>query len=672
MFGASIGELIVVAVIVSMLAHAWRKARSRNPHRTKGFSKAFVAGMLWASAYPALTYLLRGQSPAPALDLWTERTAIAAMSAARAGIVWVAVAWVVLRARSWSRGSLLRELAVTWLCAQLLGRTVWLLESTINGVHASTLWRLFSNSFVFPHGLLGVVGAGVLTWVLHGTASATEERRFVPGIGGIRWESYGGIAMSEGINHTTRFLAASAFLQGAAFRNQILEHLDDPNRGVTPEIGIDLPLIVGVCQYADRRERHYGNVFFGLALTTIVLAAVEMPPPLILAVLALAGGAVWFMKRQQEREQIVPAFRADRFDPAAVAARYPATADHVRPDAFPSDAQNLIVYSGFSPFVGAGMDVGGWSFTVATDKVKEEFGKHSQVNPFTLRQLYGAFGEAIDRLALPDLEKRECFFVNGSDVREDRSILPHPFARPLQSLDPEVAGRYVDASDSRVRSYIWVRTQDWGGELVMSYFLRCSHRGPTLFVEIKKYLLTPLQSHLREVDTIGPERFVEKLAMALAVAPVAGLLQVLWAPFAVLGRVNAAIERWRGKDRHRRRLIESNPRYNYGSASSLRAALASGLYFHYFQRTDGDLYGKTLDREILDCLVGFLDDHNIDTSDLRQRQSTILNSGIMVQGGNVQAESLAVGQGAHANLVSGLVSRAATKAKSVATGATTS
>ncbi len=670
MFGLGPAEVVVLAGIVVIFAGPWRRLRVGQTLGAATVAKTLAVATLWAAAYPVLALALRGRSPLPALDAWTDRTGKSVIGVLHAGIVWVAVAWLALRARRWSRGSVIHEFAITWLCLQTLGKGLWLIDSTLNGVPTSALGEALANSFGYPHGLLSLVGAAVLTWVLHGAKAATVQARFVPGFEPRHWESYGGIAMSEGINHTTRFLAASAFLRGAAFRKQILEYLDDPNRAVAPEIGVDLPLVVGVCQYAERRERRYGNLFFALALALIVAAAADVPPPLIIVGIAVIAGAVWFRKRQQERDEIVPAFRADRFDAAAIAARYPAKADQVRPGAFPAENQNLIVYSGFSPFVGAGLDVGGWSFTVATDKVREGFGSQAHPDPFTLRQLYDALGRAIDRLQLPDLDKRECFFVNGSDVRDDRTILPHPFARPAQSLDPEFAGRYVDASDSRVRSYIWVRTQDWGGELVMSYFLRCSHRGPTLCVEIKKFLLTPLQEQLRAVDTIGPQPFGEKAVLALTVAPIAGVLQVLWSPFALAGRVNTAVEHWFGKDRQRQRLIEANPRYNYGASSSLRATLASGLYVHYFQRADGDLYGKTLDREILDCLVGFLDDHNIDTSDLRQRQSTILNSGIMVQGGNVQAESLAVGQGAHASLVSGLMSRATTKAKAAAPGAT--
>ncbi len=51
---------------------------------------------------------------------------------------------------------------------------------------------------------------------------------------------------------------------------------------------------------------------------------------------------------------------------------------------------------------------------------------------------------------------------------------------------------------------------------------------------------------------------------------------------------------------------------------------------------------------MLEELVAFLDDQGIDTSDLRERSTTILNSGILVQGGDVRADSLAVGANAQA------------------------
>lgn len=72
-------------------------------------------------------------------------------------------------------------------------------------------------------------------------------------------------------------------------------------------------------------------------------------------------------------------------------------------------------------------------------------------------------------------------------------------------------------------------------------------------------------------------------------------------------------------------------------------------YRRYFQKLDKEMHLKILERQILDTIVRFLDARNIDTSDLKERQTTILNNGLVVSGsGSIQAESLAVGPQAQA------------------------
>jgi hypothetical protein len=511
-------------------------------------------------------------------------------------------------------------------------------------------------------GGFGLGGLMVIAGVVAAVALALRNEGGSP-------RGYGGVFMSGDVDQTTRYLAASAFLRGPSFRRQVLSYLDDPNRAALPEAGVDLPLLAGVCQHAEERDRRYVWLFAAFALVALVLLAVETPPPIVILLLALVTGGVWYQRREQERRQVLAEFRRDRFDGAAVAKRYPVRDGLIRTDALPSPSQNLIVYSGFSPFVGAGTVIGGWSFAVATDKAKDAYGTPAAVIPFRMRQVYAAVGQAVQRLGLPSLSLRECFFVNGTDVRHDRTILPNEYGRPVQVLDFDSARHYMDASDARVRSYIWLQTRDWGGELVVSYLLRCSLRGPTMFVELKKFVLTPLPAELRQVDALRPLRFREKVTMALAVSPFAGLCQTALAPLRVLGYANEAIDHWLGRDRHRRRQIEDNPLFDYGSTSNVRSLLAGDRYVHYFQLSDKDLYDKTLDREILDALVSFLDVHNVDTSDLKERQSTILNSGVLVQGGNVNADTLAVGTGAKATNAVTNILRRATRSQPAAKGA---
>ena len=278
------------------------------------------------------------------------------------------------------------------------------------------------------------------------------------------------------------------------------------------------------------------------------------------------------------------------------------------------------------------------------------------------------WANALNRLQLPGLRQRDHFFVHGQDVRGDKYLLADCYSRPVQKLSPEAVEYFLHASDSRIRHYKWLLVEDWGGEIAFSYFLRCSLRGPTLFVEIKRFLLTPLRASLREVDTLAPLGFSATLSRLFVVAPLAALFRLIAAPFAVLGYLGKGWEHlWGAPERQRRKLIDANPLYDYGASTSVRQNFASGEYMHYFQRADSDYYQKMLEKEILDTLIEFLDVHQVDTSDLRERQSTILNNGVIVQGGNIETGSLAVGDGARS--FQKTVRKAVGKAKAAAVGA---
>jgi hypothetical protein len=58
--------------------------------------------------------------------------------------------------------------------------------------------------------------------------------------------------------------------------------------------------------------------------------------------------------------------------------------------------------------------------------------------------------------------------------------------------------------------------------------------------------------------------------------------------------------------------------------------------------------------QILDTIVDFLDSRNVDTSEIKERRTTILNNGVIMSGGSIQAQSVAVGRDAK-----GIVSRIA-------------
>jgi hypothetical protein len=60
------------------------------------------------------------------------------------------------------------------------------------------------------------------------------------------------------------------------------------------------------------------------------------------------------------------------------------------------------------------------------------------------------------------------------------------------------------------------------------------------------------------------------------------------------------------------------------------------------------LYVKVVEQRIFRSLVEFLEDHDIDASRLEARTEMLVNNGVMVTGGTVNAEAVAAGANAQA------------------------
>jgi hypothetical protein len=273
---------------------------------------------------------------------------------------------------------------------------------------------------------------------------------------------------------------------------------------------------------------------------------------------------------------------------------------------------------------------------------------------------------ALRALDLRQVRIEDRLYVNGQDIRDDRRFLPDPFARPGAWADPETLHQFLRTPTQRVRHYTCIQVVDWQGELVLSIFFRCTKAGGNLFVEASYFLLPPLREDYHKIDNL---RATPDLAggAELALKAAVGTVPVLvMAPFHVLAHLTSGLTRWQER-RSMRRTIRANPSFDYGATTSIRQSGMSPNYRRYFQRLDREMYVKTLEQRLLDAIIQFLDEHNVDVSDLVERQTTILNNGVMLSGGTIQAESLAVGTGARARAgeaVKNLTKAAPTPARS--------
>jgi hypothetical protein len=643
-------NIAILSGVILVFAIAWAIKHAKLTAGGARFKMA-VTGVVLNEAFWIASSLTQGRLRDLSNFDWLWQLEFAARGAIVA-LVFYEIIWRT-RSRFQARTFWMYAAAV-WYLSFPINAALFVVTSSLHGRMSGPILAYYSDpkhwvvpGFVMPYFVLDVLYAVALTGMAYVLIYGV-----MPGVFALSARAHGGYGgggkMSS--DETTRLLCASAFLSGSSFRKSVMERFEDRNHAPAPEIGLDVALVAQVCRYAEKRERKYFSLFLlcGIAFGGFALIA---DPTAGIALGVVCSAVIFFVKNTEEQRIVRRHFERGVFEPSKVKAELAADLDADLVAAFPADDQNLIVYRGFTPFVGAGSNLGGWSFIVDTAKPAEAtIAGRESAEPvrFTSDELYAAIDTAIASLGLDRLTVRDYCFVSGNGIRESREILPCIYERPVQILDGVKAAEYRCKNDAQIRHYQWIRVHDWGNELVMSYFLRSAVRGTSLFVEINRFLLTPLQDTYHAVDKLAASDWKNTAGIAFG-SIFAGPALVIGALFTALGKFNTAIERITGsKEKAKRREIERDPAFDYGAANSLRQTLSSGYFAHYFQKLDGEFYTKVLEHEILDAIVVFLEEHNIDTSELRERRTMILNSGIIVQGGDVTAESLAVGAGAMA------------------------
>ncbi|HZD00502.1 MAG TPA: hypothetical protein VFA46_10035 [Actinomycetes bacterium] len=450
-------------------------------------------------------------------------------------------------------------------------------------------------------------------------------------------------------SETTRYLCAAAYLDRRFAEHVITKVLQEEHRAVAPSYGVDIVPVVRHCLTAQRRRQIRDAVLTGLLLVGgPLLLLVGVSPPGAGLRLALLAWSVIFVESCSTRYELLAArLLRDRFHPNA--AQAPLTRRHARLiwELQQNERGNVTVYSGFSPFVGCGLDQGGWSFALNVDKGRRELHETLEPKPFEVEELHDEVVSSLHALDMDQVRIEDRLYVNGQDIRDDRRFLPDPFTRPSARTDPAVLHRFLRSPTQRVRHYTCIQVVDWQGELVLSIFFRCTKVGANLFVEASYFLLPPLREDYHKVDNLRATPDLGGAAELALEATVGTVPMLLLAPVHVLGRLMSRLTRW--LDRlSMRRTIKANPSFDYGATTSIRQSGMSPSYRRYFQRLDREMYVKIVEQRLLDAIIQFLDEHDVDVSDLVERQTTILNNGVMLSGGSIQAESLAVGTGARA------------------------
>jgi hypothetical protein len=236
-----------------------------------------------------------------------------------------------------------------------------------------------------------------------------------------------------------RYLAATALLDGA-FRAKLFELANRERQALAPEVGLDLQRLFHLSTLVEARERWYQALFGGVVLICLVgwlWFGPTTPGIFILLLAPLVAGMIYFYKSYDERYHLVPLVKDKQdYDPAQLTQllekRYRARPS---PRPLPGLDQNLVVYKGFIPFVGAGFDLTGWSFPVNISRPRQEVGQRLRIKPFTLTELYAAVDKGIRQCRFESCNSCDFLFVNGRQVRGLDWILPDPAGPPVLRVD---------------------------------------------------------------------------------------------------------------------------------------------------------------------------------------------------------------------------------------------
>ncbi|MET8079222.1 hypothetical protein [Streptomyces sp. NPDC005303] len=324
---------------------------------------------------------------------------------------------------------------------------------------------------------------------------------------------------------------------------------------------------------------------------------------------------------------------------------------------------NVTVYSGYTPFLGYAPAASQWSIAVpllpAEDPARRARAAGPQ--PFTVTELVdhararlratatrGVADAAVDGEApLGSLVVEDRVFAVGTAVGDDERFIRATSLAPVARLSADQVERIMERPTGAVRHCLAIHVPLWGGDVVPTVFLHFSTEGRTLHLHCSNHVLGPVRADFHVVDGLrGPLSPAARRGLLLDAVP--GTARAFFAaPF-------RALRQSRFEERHSRRMadelkaLEQDPVYDFGARLSVRELAVSPNYQNYFQVVDAARITSLVERHTLAAIREFLDARGYDIADFRAQQQTILNQGLIQQGGMSIIGNQAIGTGATA------------------------
>ncbi|MEV6136423.1 hypothetical protein AB0L63_10245 [Nocardia sp. NPDC051990] len=304
----------------------------------------------------------------------------------------------------------------------------------------------------------------------------------------------------------------------------------------------------------------------------------------------------------------------------------------------------VIVYRGDKPFLGAGAQVRSWSAAIQLRAKNSSEGAAADVPMFRPAELQDYIAQDLENLRkASDLTPGWRLAELGITRWAMMSAAELPFApggsvvmAQLHSgTYPQLAEKdWVELANSSpewVRFYRCYRIEGWARQLAVSGFLHVGCESRTLVLEWRAFVLPPIAASFRGVD--HPPNSPELRAAWAALGDLALL------PTTIPSRITDVVRGLRGKS-DKTGGSWSTPGQAadvFGAAASVRELGAGQRLNNIFQESDCDRYLKILERRVLDAVHRFLDERGISAKGFDEmvtqiNNSTVLNNSSVIAG----------------------------------------
>lgn len=301
---------------------------------------------------------------------------------------------------------------------------------------------------------------------------------------------------------------------------------------------------------------------------------------------------------------------------------------------------NTVVYSNFEPFIGSGEVVSTWGFAQRLVRKKPDgpagtFGaptegeREFEKPPFTAGEIVGYVRHHLDELtfesspetSIPDLRVEDRVFQSA---RED--------GPRTTFTDPDEMAEIIRNPTNPARHYLACQVVSWGGDVVTTVYVHIAVQGRSLYLEVTSTTLAPCSEGYRIVDAdggTGPRAWLRAAVYAARGTP----QTILRAP----GRLARSFIDMTGRGGGARRGM-SRRRKDYGARVSVRQMGTRDKLRNFTQRQDILKFRRLIESRVFAHVLDFLDEHDVDTSEVRAQRATILNNNGIFVGGNMNVD----------------------------------